>query len=270
MAVTPIALPPALPSELLEYVLTHQAYPTTLIICQPRGIFLSSLLQAVQHTSPAPPPPPPEPGLDASSDVGTHEEQPQRHQLLIPTLHQVATSRSINLVFIPTVTHLHAYLSVFPGPDLIEAPPEQEWTKGRRKVPLLVIYGMLGLHRDTSEWSAQGLGNSLSGCVEAGWRSGRRVVVLEERKVDDDTCGEIDEEALLDEDDPERLTEQTCKAWEERVPMLNGSIRRAGLESEDGGWSGRTVEVGRILARWFRFRKGDWENKDTTLLERNV
>jgi hypothetical protein len=39
--------------------------------------------------------------------------------------------------------------------------------------------------------------------------------------------------------------------------MLNGSVRRAGLESEEGGWSGRTVEVGRILARWFKFRKGD-------------
>jgi hypothetical protein len=36
-------------------------------------------------------------------------------------------------------------------------------------------------------------------------------------------------------------------------------LRRAGLESEDGGWSGRTVEVERILGRWFKFRKGDWE-----------
>lgn len=50
------------------------------------------------------------------------------------------------------------------------------------------------------------------------------------------------------------------KIWDERVPMLNGSARRAGLESEDGGWSGRTVEVGRILSRWFKFQKGDWDS----------
>jgi hypothetical protein len=52
------------------------------------------------------------------------------------------------------------------------------------------------------------------------------------------------------------------RVWEERVPMLNGSVRRAGLESEDGGWSGRTVEVGRILARWFKFGRGDWEDDE--------
>jgi hypothetical protein len=45
--------------------------------------------------------------------------------------------------------------------------------------------------------------------------------------------------------------------------MLNGSFRRAGPEGEDGGWSGRTVEVGRILARWFKFRKGEWESVNT-------
>jgi len=64
------------------------------------------------------------------------------------------------------------------------------------------------------------------------------------------------------EEEPQRQKGRGSKVWEERVPMLNGSARRAGLESEEGGWSGRTVEVGRILARWFKFREGDWEGGD--------
>ena len=116
------------------------------------------------------------------------------------------------------------------------------------------MYGVVELHRDTSEWSAQGLGNSLAGLVEAGERSGRKIVLVEERK----------EQGVEDRGDwsEDEIKRERRKVWEERVPMLNGSVRRPGLESEDGAWSGRTVEVGRILARWFKFRKGDWESDE--------
>ena len=119
-------------------------------------------------------------------------------------------------------------------------------------MPLLVVYGLLELHRDTIEWSAQGLGNSAAGLVEAGWRTGRKVVILEERGMDD---------GLSDIGEGKRRNNRP-NVWEEGVPMLNGSVRRAGLESEDGGWSGRTVEAGRILARWFKFEKGDWGDEE--------
>jgi hypothetical protein len=137
-----------------------------------------------------------------------------------------------------------------------KGPPEKKFDKPGRKTPLLVVYGLLELHRDTSEWSAQGLGNSVAGLVEAGWRAGRKVVLLEERGMGDD---------LRDGDGnvgAEERRKGRRRVWEERVPMLNGSVRRAGLESEDGGWSGRTVEVGRILARWFKFGRGDWEDDE--------
>ena len=257
MSLTPIALLPALPSELLDYILVHQAYPTTLVICQPRATFLSSLSNAIKHN---PPPPPADP--DTSETLSA--EAPQRHPLLIPTLHQVATSRHINLVFISNVTHLRAYLAVFPGPEPNGVSPKWEWDKSGKKgrrVPLLVAYRVVGLHKDTSEWSAQGLGNSLAGLVEVGVRCGRRIVVVEEKRPEDgeeDGAGEMTDEVAGEE------RRKTCKVWEERVPMLNGSVRRVGLESEEGGWSGRTVEVGRILARWFKFKKGDWDSEGPT------
>jgi len=133
-----------------------------------------------------------------------------------------------------------------------QGPPEKNLDRPGKKTPLLVIYGLLELHRDTSEWSAQGLGNSVAGLVEAGWRAGRKVVLFEERGMDHGS-GDVGAEGAR---------KSRGKVWEERVPMLNGSVRRAGLESEDGGWSGRTVEVGRILARWFKFGRGQWEDAE--------
>src|ERR1700692_3518498 len=109
MSPIPVALPPALPSELLIYILTHQTSPTTLIICQPRSNFHSSLLASIPQTLQAQPPPPPAEGLSDTQSESTSEPQPL-HLLLVPTLHQIAISRHIHLVFIPTVSHLRAYL----------------------------------------------------------------------------------------------------------------------------------------------------------------
>jgi hypothetical protein len=253
MQPTPVALPPALPSELLTYILTYQSYPTTLIVCQPRSTFLSSLLISISQTRQAQPPPPPAEGFSNYQPEPT-SEPPPLHSLLVPTLHQIATSRQINLVFIRTLSHLRAYLAVFSSTETnSQSPPEREFDKPGKKPPLLVVYGLLELHRDTGEWSTQGLGNSTAGLVEVGWRTGRKVVVLEERGIDEN----------LSDMEPEERRKTRVKIWEERVPMLNGSIKRAGFESDNGGWSGRTVEVGRILARWFRFGKGDWENEES-------
>lgn len=180
-------------------------------------------------------------------------QRARRHPLLIPTLQQIVTSRFINLVFLPTLSHLRAYLSIFPNsfPARENAkedePPTRHFDKKGIRVPLLVVYGLVAMHRDTSEWSAQGVASSVAALVEAGMRGRRGVVVFEEREFDDALDGAEGEER-------ERKT-----GWEERLPMLNGSAKRVGLESEDGGWSGRTVEVGRVLGRWFRFERGEWD-----------
>ncbi|KUJ16345.1 uncharacterized protein LY89DRAFT_80342 [Mollisia scopiformis] len=241
----PLALSPALPSELLTYVLTHQIYPTTLLICQPRNVFLTSLLSSIPQPIQRQPPPP-ETHLPDPED----EDPPPRHPLLIPTLHQIATSRSVNVVFIPTVSHLRAYLSVFPPPTENASPPEPKLDKPGKEVPLLVVYGLVDLHRDTSEWSAQGFGNSVASLVEAGRRGDRKIVVIEEKKEEDSSY-------VVEGEEVER--KPGWKVWDERVPMLNGNIRRAGFESEESAWSGRTIEIGRIYARWFRFGRGDWD-----------
>jgi len=259
----PLALTPALPSELLTYVLAHQVYPTTLIICQSRNTFLTTLLPTILQPIRQPPPP-------TADTIRPHQHpEPEdddrllsvqeRHPLLVPTLHQIITSRHIKLVFIPTVSHLRAYLSVFPSQTEKKGdrrPLEPNLDKPSKKAALLIVYGLVDLHRDTSEWSAQGVGNSVAGLVEAGWKGERRIIIIEERKKEGDVGVNVGDGT---EESDQSTRKPGWKVWGQRVPMLNRSVRRAGFESEDAAWSGRTIEVGRIFARWFKFGRGDWD-----------
>jgi hypothetical protein len=112
--------------------------------------------------------------------------------------------------------------------------------------------------------------------VEAGRRSGRRVVIIEDRRRavrEEEVVVEGDEEDLGDDGDREEQGEGepglgieraqrnmrgsgNIGIWHEKLPILSGSIRRAGAEVEYGG---RTVEVGMVLRRWFKFGRGQWD-----------
>ena len=194
------------------------------------------------------------------------EQQPPEHRLLRSPIYQVAVSRHLRTVYVPTATHLRAYLSVFSAGDdddasrVVAAPPARFATAAAaaskfKRRPHLLLYGFLDLHRDTSEWSAQGLGSSASALVDLGHRLQWDVVVVEPRRAvasSSTATGGSQHAAVL------RLGD----VLRETVPVLSSGGRRLGLESEDGGWSGRRVEVGRVLMRWFRFQRGKWEEED--------
>ncbi|KAI5866731.1 hypothetical protein GGS23DRAFT_284996 [Durotheca rogersii] len=251
-----IFLSPALPAELLTYILSYHTYPTTLIVCASRSDFLASLAdEARREVEAGVPSPPAAGGVDPqqvpeeATDSRT-EQRLGRHRLASAPLHQVATSRHLRVAFVPTVTHLRAYLAVF-SPDASKVPPPpsapQEQPRqlpGRWPAPpRLVLYGFLALHHDTSEWSAQGLADSAAVAVELGHRMSWKVVLVE----------------------PRRPATAPAPAFEdvlrEAVPILGGGGRRAGLGSEEGRWAGRTVEVGRVMKRWFRFQRGPWDDE---------
>ncbi|KAK4144522.1 uncharacterized protein C8A04DRAFT_11406 [Dichotomopilus funicola] len=315
----PLFLSPALPSELLQFIIDKCSYPTTLIICGNKADFLASLshdlLQHQQQRITGKPHGPtvakqPTTSSHTALDTGTEplsrrvavppsvspetpnvaETRPKReeeaegdqtlaaaepHPLLIPHLAQLYTTRHIRTVFIPTVSHLRAFLSVFSlsvPPATSSAtqkrtnkvvPPPPLANSGRTPTaarapgtssspqngPHLLIYNFIALHRHTSEWSIQGLGASSAVLVEAGRREGIGVVVIEERGVETGK-GLVGMKVLLTE----------------RVPVLGGLERRAGgaVGERDGkgrtGWAEKTVDVRRVLGRWFRFREGPWDS----------
>lgn len=243
----PLFLSPALPTELLWHIIHYCTFPSTLVVCARRHEFLSSVTQQIRHQE---------------SQAGAHdftrpeeadgvrnEEQPRPPhvdtravQLLAAApLYQVAVARHIRVVFIPTVSHLRAFLSVFSMDDSkVSAPPSSAHdVPASRKPPSLLIYGFLDLHRDTSEWSVQGVSNTAAVLVETAKRLAFQAVAVEPR-----TLGA---EVSMDE------------MLAERMPILSGSARRTGPDFEGSGWTGRTVDARRVLGRWFRFQSGDWE-----------
>ncbi len=130
---------PALPTELLRYVIHQCAYPTALVICSSKEDFLASVAHDISN--------PPALGPDGSAFRSSMPE------LLSATLQQVGIAKHIQTVFVPTVSHLRAYLAVFSAGEHKVPPPPSD---GRRRSPRLIIYGFLDLHRGSSEWSAQG------------------------------------------------------------------------------------------------------------------
>ncbi|CAH0050252.1 unnamed protein product [Clonostachys solani] len=212
MAPRPVVLPPATPAQCLLDIASRYSYPTTVIITSTKEHFLGSLYE----------------------EASMHEEQrahdsPQT-PILCTTLLQVAASRHIRVLFVPTVTHLRAYLSVFSKEDSrVPQPPHQR--PGQDSHPALVVYGFLWLHRDTSEWSAQGLGDSAAALVEAAARNKLRAVVIEPTS----DAGPAP--------DPDSSLKQEEHPLKEQIPLLS--------EKKAGSWTARTVELHRVLTRWF-------------------
>ncbi|KAI0482496.1 hypothetical protein GGR56DRAFT_670372 [Xylariaceae sp. FL0804] len=269
----PLFLSPALPSEFIAYVLSCLAHPTTVVVCCSRAEFLAALAEDVRRwtsTSASA-------AAAAAAADGGQQQQQARHPLLASPLYQLAAARHLRMVYAPTVTHLRAQLSVFsPDDSAVPAPPPGALGSGignsigrrRGQPPHLVLYGLLELHRHTSEWSAQGLGDTLSAAVELAHRLSWQALLVEPSSSPSPSPGEQQED--------DGTTTTTCllrleDVLREAVPVLSGGARRppaaaGGPDPEQqqqgpGPWSGRTVEVGRVLERWFRFQRGSWDTE---------
>lgn len=268
MSTTPVFFSPATPSELALYVSSQCLYPTTLVICMSQQEFEYALHEDIvremrlrnprhaqgQDDKPQEPDlgrlSEPDADMDADLSMSLMPDVPDRwiSPLLQQSIQRVAIAKHIRVVFVPSVSHLRAWLAVFPpaDPKAVQPPPATAATTSARKTDtarLLLLYGFLDLHRDTSEWSAQGLGSSAATLVEAARQAALRAVIVEPGMGWDEQVR--DSEALLGEE----------------MPMLSGGERRVAARDQDeggGGWIGRTATVRRVLGRWFRCQEGPW------------
>ncbi|KFY76000.1 hypothetical protein V499_04152 [Pseudogymnoascus sp. VKM F-103] len=257
---SPIAVPPVTPRVLLDYILTSTSYPTTLLVCSPRAAFISSLQSSASTSS----------TLQSSTS----------------TLHLLSLSPHIQTIFTPTLSHLRAWLSVADTDCAAPAPASDpvckaitDTTKHSNEKSQLVVWSLVNMHKGTSEWSVQGLSSTAAALVEAGQRMGRKVVLVEEAESDVSREDEDDEgepvgvegvegdgdlekiHGLNDNGEPEddrpveveQVIKQQWGIYHKRLPMLNGSSKTDPNDLEAATWSGRTVEVGIVLKRWFRF-----------------
>lgn len=229
---TPVALPPMLCSDFLDYVLKYHRSPTTLIICSTKEAFLEDLLASVKSASSQEP-----------SASQTRDEHTSQYSLLIPTIHLIAKSQSVHVVFVPTLPHLRAFLATC---ELVSNPGQPTYTTGYSgsQSTLLAVWGLVNLHRSTAEHSAQGLSRTLASAVETASHRGDRLVLSEPLTMQDG--------AMLENAE---FTEMITRGpWEEQVPLLSFSVR---FGDEDRVWAGKTIEVRRVVAKWCRFVRLD-------------
>lgn len=219
--ISPIVIWSVRGTEFVDYVLKSHASPTTLVVCSTRESFLQHLHSDIQINLSVPP------DSQENNDVGAS------HPFLISTIHLLASSRTIQLVFVPTLPHLRAYLAVFkPLVDSDRNP--LPYKKPGLCVPMLAIFGFATIHEPTSEYSAQGLSRTLAIAVEVAKFAGMKLVLAEPCKRQMDNNANIQD------------------FWKLQVPLLSGSIR---LGSNERSWAGRTVDIGRVVGRWCRFMR---------------
>ncbi|EPE03603.1 hypothetical protein F503_01861 [Ophiostoma piceae UAMH 11346] len=210
------------PETLISFIVDHCAHPTTLVVGSTSDQFIQQW-----HD-----------GRDSQDDDDRSSSKRGKTTLL-----EVAIARHIRVVFVPTVAHLRGFLAAFdPAASRIPAPPTLHKTKTtskskskRQMKSKLIVYSLLRLHRDTSEWSAQGLGTTAVVLDEAGWRTGMDVVVVEGR-----SNGQQDGQQR-----------ESVGAWSERVPVLSTSARR---QLEKAGYALRTERIQSVMERWFTLK----------------
>ena len=215
----------------LDFVIHIHAPPSTLVVCSTREDFLQMLRSACQLSESVIPLTP--------EDGGNHVS---KISLLIPTIHLLATSRTINITFTPTLANLRAYLAVY------ESPVEPTGlgvthSKQGKHTPVLGILNMLDVHRGTSDFSAQGISKTFASAVDAAARNNMQLLVTE-----------LPRSEVLDNEGDDQIQYSEGKHWNEQIPLLCGSLR---FGEGQKIWAGRTVEICQVVARWCHFRTLD-------------
>ncbi|OAP63040.1 hypothetical protein AYL99_02267 [Fonsecaea erecta] len=206
--------------EVLEDVLKESTdTPADLVVCSSKGDFLDQLVAQldqlpVQSERQTPP---------LQEEVNTQPEDglPEpRHILLSHTLHILATSQLVNLVFCPTIPVLRGYLSGYVSSTVAQPPGP------------IIILNLLAMHHGTSEFTLQGLSQTLATAVSAAHRTNHVLKLVE--------CKDINDPA-----NPNRGP----GLWQAEVQLLSAAIK---IGEPGQSWGRRTIPVMRIASRWFR------------------
>ncbi|EER38287.1 conserved hypothetical protein [Histoplasma capsulatum var. duboisii H88] len=212
--------------DYVEYLLSRDASTTTLIVCSTRDAFLQQLYTSIAPTAPGAEQP-------SSPQNGHHGDSHKcSHRRLFNTIGSIARAKRLTLAFCPSLEHFRAYISVFRCPQLLS--PQQECSHlSYRKRPVLAVLGLVSLHYDTSQFSAQGIAKNLALAVEIAAREMVDLTLCE--------CVAVGREGA-----------SGSSLWDADVPLLSGQT----LATVTGGNSanlGRTVKVKQVAKRWFYF-----------------
>ena len=218
--------------ELLKQLIKQQSRQTTLIICWEHTEFFNQILS--QLSQPQIRTLPPEIASSQHSDAGLNDEENESDRALVtPTLQLLSRSRSIKLIYCPTVPILRAYLASFS--TIFSS------NTATSSAPQLIILDLLALQQGTSEFTLQGLSQTFAAAVSAAYQTQSDLTLVECKDNNDPT-------------DPHRGS----RLWNAQVPLLSGSVK---LGQDGTRWAGRSIIVLKIASRWFTIEQ-DQEQSD--------
>ena len=238
--------------DLVQHLLDSDSPSSVLVVCASKNNFVEQLHatcldSGVDNTNDEQP-------IDMLDTEPNEPSEPEPHPLLKqPTLHQLATSRKLKLVFCPELVHLRAYLSTLAIP-----PSSQPTTENnKRNTPLLTVLNPIAQHRATSSFSAQGLNRTFALAVEAAYATNTQLLMVEcpsfrhphnhvEHLGDAGYDSEFETETTAIP--PPQPSGAAADLWDEEVSILNVTTKSFGAGGR--GWVGRTVTVRRIVERW--------------------
>lgn len=220
---------------------------TDLIVCSSREDFLAQVLAEVDlnvvHEKPQEASAQEEDSEDANA-TRTHDAG---HLLLPRTLHTLSTSLHVRLIFCHRIDILRGYLAGYvprpvPTPSSPSPPSRQ-----------IVILNLLALHQGTSEFTLQGLSQTLATAVSAAHRTNSTLKLTE--------CKDVSEDS-----NPDRGS----RLWHAEVQLLSAAIK---IGETGQNWGRRTISVLKIASRWFRVedagdggRQGELEEREEMLV----
>jgi hypothetical protein len=250
--------------DLVQHLLENDSPSSVLVVCASKDVFVDQLHatcldSGVDDTNNEQPINMIRPELNESS-------KPDLHPLLKqPTLHQLATSRKIKLVFCPELVHLRAYLSTLAIPPTSRPQNNKTTENDKPDTPLLTIFNPISQHRATSSFSAQGLNRTFALAVEAAYATQTQLLMVECPSVgrprdNADHLGDAGYDFDFETDTTAVPPQPPAAAdfWDEQVSILNVTTKSFGAGGR--GWVGRTVTVRRVAERWFvfsAFRQGE-------------
>jgi len=249
----PVVIHPIELASFIQHLLSHHAPPTNLIVCSSQDSFLQQLLASTAHEKDDYRQ---EAENEALDPVNVSRIAAQSHSLLIPTIYQLSTSRTITVTFCATLAQLQAYIGTYS----LKKPPgaaEEKTDSSKNGAPTLALLNPLQLHHNTSSFSAQGLSRTFASAVEAATRRSQQLVIAEcpSRTPAEAVHSSVPSTQAEEDEVMELIREETGGAdpWEQEVSILNVTTKSFGVGER--GWVGRTVQVKRIVGRWCVFEQ---------------
>ena len=212
--------------DFVTHLLHNHAAPSILVICGTEESFLRTLLHDLR--------------LFSTRNEGLEPIQHQEHMLLTPTLHLLAKAASLRIAYVPTLAHLRAYLATF-STQSKTSDAHNTSEKIGLPTPTMALLNPLAVHRSTGDLTAQGLNRTISLAVEAAHRQNMQLVIVdlnqERGNGEEPSVGTVN-------------VEEPSDSWDERIPLLNSSLR---FKGEERAWAGKTVKISYIAGRWCKF-----------------